>query len=55
MWLLLLPHVGLAAPELLKLHADNFDRVVSQHQYVLVHFWMPGTFHSTTPHSTLLE
>ena len=24
------------------MHADNFDRVIKQHEHVVVHFWAPG-------------
>ena len=30
------------AEPLLNLHADNFDRVIEQHEHVVVHFWAPG-------------
>ena len=31
-----------AAEPLLNLHAGNFDRVIEQHDHVVVHFWAPG-------------
>ena len=36
---LLLAIGAVAAAPLLELHADNFDRVLSQYRFVLVHFW----------------
>ena len=44
-----------AAEPLLNLHADNFDRVIEQHDHVVVHFWAPGVLEplpndTSTPH-----
>lgn len=43
--LLILLTRGTAEP-LLNLHADNFDRVIEQHDHVVVHFWAPGMLES---------
>jgi hypothetical protein len=49
MLLPLLAHAAIAET-LQNLHADNFDRVIEQHEYVLVHFWAPGALRAPHAH-----
>ena len=47
-----------AAEPLQNLHAGNFDRVIEQHDHVVVHFWAPGVLEplpNDMRHATHLE